>query len=437
MPPSPSGFWDEFTQYLRDFYAGLAPLTDSRDPLVGRGSFWWRAGEGSLHLSADEYRDYRRLLQRACDALAPHGDMSEAVIDSALRKAIFEVVDSPGTRAADVEVRIGQVVNECRSFIEKPPQEYECWLEVQGLSTASLPVDFGATRFVLLGDQDVQRLAEPGRTEHTVDQEQKLSFVETLADDLPERPVAIEFVHARDPVAAVSLATRKLSITLECLNFFADVISYNRHPREPDGPRRPTVLRIGESGPTIALQVALAADGSFWETRHATNLATFSIKRVHDLPGLAGEAVTRVEALLTREVRTPVEELLLRAVRWVGRATAAESPEDQVLFSEIGLECLTRPGMDRHTKQELVSQTAAVLDRSNGEGGSLEDEITRLYGVRSELVHDGSREISESDSTEMYEIALGATLGLLVSPEVEQVETLRALDELLQSWVNR
>ena len=88
-----------------------------------------------------------------------------------------------------------------------------------------------------------------------------------------------------------------------------------------------------------------------------------------------------------------------------------------------------------HTKHELVSQTAAVLDRSNSDGGSLKDEITRLYGVRSELVHDGSREISESDSTEMYEMALTVTLSLLVSPEVKQMETLGALDELLQSWV--
>ncbi len=435
MQPGASGFWDELTQYLRDFHVGLSPLTDSREPFLGPGSFWSRAGEGSLHLSADEYRDYHRLLQRARDALAPHGDMSEAVIDSALRKAIFDVVDSPGTRAAEVEVRIGQAVNECRSFIEKPPQEYECWLEVEGLATASLPAEFGATRFVLLGDQDMERLAELVRTEHTVDQEQKLSLIDTMADDLRGRPVAVQCVHARDPAAAVSLATRKLSITLECLDFFADVISYNRHPRGPDGAQRPTVLRIGESGPAIALQVALAADGSFWETRQATNLGTFSIERVHDLPSLAGEAVRRAEALLTREVRNPVEELLLRAVRWVGRATAADSPEDQVLFSEIALECLTRPGLDRHTKHQLVSQTAAVLDRSNSDGGSLEDEITRLYGVRSELVHDGSREISESDSTEMYEIALAVTLSLLVSPEVKQMETLGALDELLQSWV--
>ena len=275
--PAASGFWDELTQYLRDLHAALAPLTDSRAPLLGAGSFWWRAGEGSVHLSADEYRDYHRLLQRARDALAPRGDMSEAVIDSALQKAIFDVVDSPGTRAADVEVRIGQAVNECRSFIEKPPQEYECWLEVGGLATASLPAEFGATRFVLLGDQDIERLADLVRTEHTVDQTQKLDRIEQMAVDLLGHPVAIQRVHARDTEAAVSLATRKLSSTLECLNFFADVIS-------------------------------------------------------------------------------------------------------------------------------------------------------RLYGVRFELVHDGSREILDSDSAEMYEIALAVTLGVLVSPEVKQVETLGALD---------
>ena len=432
--PALPGFWDELTHYLRDFHAGLSPLADSREPSLGAGSFWSRAGEGSLRLSADEYRDHHRLLQRARAALAPHGDMSEAVIDSALQKAIFDVVDGPGTRATDLEVRIGQAVNEFRSFIEKAPQEYECWLEVGGLATGPLPAEFGTTRFVLLGDHEIERLADLVRTEHTVDQEQKLNVIELMADDLRERPVAIQCVRARDPAAAVSLATRKLSITLECLNFFADVISYNRHPQGPDGSRRPTVLRVGKSGPDIALQVALAADGSFWQTRQATKLGTFSIERVSDLPGFPGEAVKRVEALLVREVRNPVEELLLRAVRWVGRATAAESPEDRVLFSEIALECLTRPGMDRHTKQELVSQAVAVLGRSHSGGGSIEDEISRLYGVRSELVHDGSREISESDSTERYEIALAVTVSLLVSPEVKQVETLSELDEVLQSW---
>ena len=71
-------------------------------------------------------------------------------------------------------------------------------------------------------------------------------------------------------------------------------------------------------------------------------------------PTLRWPEVSGVEELLVHEVRDPVEELLLRAVRWVGRATAAESPEGS--GSVLG-GCLTRPGMDRHTKKELVSHS--------------------------------------------------------------------------------
>ena len=100
----------------------------------------------------------------------------------------------------------------------------------------------------------------------------------------------------------MSLAARQLIITLECLNFFGDVIPYNRHrPRIGSAPV-PSSLRIGESGPAIALQMAVATDGSFWQSRHATKAGTFSLERIRELTGSAGEAVKRVETLLSQEV---------------------------------------------------------------------------------------------------------------------------------------
>ena len=45
---------------------------------------------------------------------------------------------------------------------------------------------------------------------------------------------------------------------------------------------------------------------------------------------------------------------------WCGGWAAPPPPnhrKDQGLFSEITLECLTRPGIDRHTKKELVSHS--------------------------------------------------------------------------------
>ena len=60
-------------------------------------------------------------------------------------------------------------------------------------------------------------------------------------------------------------------------------------------------------------------------------------------PTLRWPEVSGVEELLAHEVRDPVEELLLRAVLWVGRATAAESPEDQGLLRVLHATALRSP----------------------------------------------------------------------------------------------
>ena len=338
----------------------------------------------------------------------------------------------PGTRAADVKLRIRQAVEAFQAVIESPPQEYECWIEVEGLRTEPLPAQFGTTEFDLLGDREIARLTNLVRTKHTVDHAHKIDAIGWMAGYIRSRPVAIERVYARDDEAAVSLAKRKISITLECLNFFADLIPYNRHRLGLDRTRLPTTLRIGRAETVIPLQLAVAADGSFWQRQEATNLKTFSIARIRELIGTVGEAVERVESLLSQEARSPSEELVLRVVRWVGRATAAESAEDKFLFSMIALECLTKPSTDRHSAQEMVSQIATIMDGGGGRR-SMEDELGRLYKVRSELVHDGSREISDSDCDWLYNIALNAALVVLASPAVRQAETLGDLEVALQA----
>ena len=264
--PVASGFWDELTQYLRDFHADLSPLTDSREPMLGAGSFWSRAGEGTLRLSAAEYRDYHGLLQRARDALAPHGDMSEAVIDSALQKAIFDVVGLGryASRRRRGPYRTGRERVQIVHRGSRRRNTNAGWRS-RGSPLPPCRPSSALHNSSCLATKTSSVLQSALGTRHTVDQKRKLELIELMGVDLRGRPVAIQRVHARDTKAAVSLATRKLSITLECLNFFADVISYNRHPRGPDGEQGPTVLRIGESGPAIALQMALAADGSFSE----------------------------------------------------------------------------------------------------------------------------------------------------------------------------
>ena len=417
-------FYVRLAQYLRDFYADLSPIEDSGTALERGGTFWFRATEGTLHLTAVGSNNYHQLLWTACTTLAPHEDLSEAAIDTALQDAIFSIVDSYGTRTSNVEDRVREAVGEFSRFIDAPRQGYECWIEVAGIDTASLPATFGTTRFAVVGDADTERLVDLVRTKHTGDRASKLESISQLAGEFRERPIAIQRVSARDARAARSFATRNVAATIECLNCFADVIPYNR-----------ARLRIpsGKSGVDQSLQMALADDGSFRFSPQTTLPWTFSFARLRELTGPRGDAVNRVDALLTKEDRNPVDELLLRAVRWLGHAMTAGSRGDEFLFLMVGLECAILPRAADQIAEALSSRTARILDGGNGDPDRLKREVKRLYDLRSRLVHDGDLEITEYDLGQLHGIALDAVLDILVSPHVKRVHTLQDLDGYLNN----
>ena len=420
-------FYERLAQYLRDFYADISPIEASRIGIERGGTFWFRAAEGALHLTPVESRNYHELLRAARATLAPHEDLSEATIDTALQDAIFSVVDSPGTRTPNFEDRVREAVGEFRRFIDAPRKGYECWIEVAGIDTASLPAAFGTTRFAVVGHADVERLADLVRTKHTSDRAGKQESISQMAEELRERPVAIQRVSARDHRAAKSFATRDVAATIECLNCFADVIPYNR-----------ARLRIpnGKSGVGKSLQMVLADDGSFWYNPQATIPWTFSFAALQELTGPLAEAVNRVDALLSNENRNPVDELLLRAVRWLGHAMTAGSRGDEFLFLMVALECAVLPRRVEEIAESLSSRTTRILHDGNGDPDSLKQEVKRLYNLRSRQVHDGSLEITENDLGQLHGIALEAVLDILISSQVKRLHTLQDFDSYLDNAQN-
>ena len=418
----PNSFWGDFEEYLRSFYADLSPSTDSGD--LRGNNFWWRASEGSLHLTSDESRRYHQLLQTCGKQLAPDADISEAAFDSALKDAIFTVADVTRSRTGDVKVRIREAIDGFRSFVTGPRRGYECWVEVEGLDHDSLPASFGNTRFVVLGDAEIGALEALVEEKHTVDKTGKMEHINRLAGEIRGSPVAIQRVNARDNKAALLLAEREVQITLECLNFFADLVPYNR-----------ARLRIarGKRSEGNTLQMALADEGSFLYSPQATMPWEFSLDKLRELEGAIGEALERVEELRAKRDRSEVDELLLRAVRWVGRAVAATRTEDKLLFAAIALDCVTRPRRRHDVRQQLSSRAAHVLSSGGEDQERLETEIRRLYDIRSTLVHDGRLEVTEDDRAAMQTIALRTVVWALTSSDFGSATT---LDEL-EAYFNR
>ena len=154
----------------------------------------------------------------------------------------------------------------------------------------------------------------------------------------------------------------------------------------------------------------------------------FSLDRLKGLEGPVREALARVEELLAKAGRSQVDELVLRAVRWVGRAVSANRTEDKFLFAAIALDCVTRPKPGHSIRQQLSSRAARVLSGRGQDREWLEAEIGRLYRIRSTLVHDGSLEVTEDDRAQVQTVALRTVVWALTSPDVGSATTLDDLE---------
>ena len=346
-------------------------------------------------------------------------------MDSALKDAIFAVADLSDTRSADVRLRIRDAIGEFRAFIGTPAQKHECWIEIEGLDSDSLPATFGATRFSVVGDEGIEDLRKGFIEGQTIDDTaQTLSAIDSMGGEIRGRTVAIGSVLARDAAAALALAARQVRSTVECINFFADVIPSNRARLR---------IPVGGKGSGSSVRMAVTDHGAFSYSPEAEIPWTLSLDRLSELAGPSGKAVERVDALLARQGRSEIEELLLRAVRCCGRATDAESLEDKFLFSMIALETLTLPKRVRNIRQHLASRSARILGRGDSDSRDLEREIKGLYDIRSRLVHDGSLEVKEDDCARGHSIALTAVVLVLVSPEVQGAHTLDEMHDYLRS----
>ena len=190
---------------------------------------WWAGPDTSLRFSNEEAMQYSRLLKDSQLKLSPLGDLSERALNSALKDAIFTVVGASEPDEKEAADRVDRAIDDLRVFLMAEPQSFECWIEIEGVDADTLPAGFGRTTFCVLDPLHIDLLKDIVQTKHTVQVDQKLQDIrDRQAEDLLGRTVAIQCVNARDSSAALALAARDVQQTLDCLNFVAELIPYNR-----------------------------------------------------------------------------------------------------------------------------------------------------------------------------------------------------------------
>lgn len=372
---------------------------------------WIRADEGMLTLDSTEYRDYQRVLKQLTQALAPEGDLSEAIIDSTLQDAIFAVADIPNRRNKDATARVKEAVQSLRELKGRRLEAFECWTEVRGLMTESLPTSFGHVHFVELTDSRLQALMSKLKSNRT-------DLLNSMSEHIVGTCFGLVSREARDHKAAIELASREVQTTIECLNFFSDMLDFSRS----------WLFLAGEQETAITTTIAIDDRGYPWT----------SVKRVgqtfgYDIARLMSQAnirdlVKRVDRLLQNR-KSELEELLLKALRWAGRATVTPLPNEAFMLYAIALECVVLPGGNQGELRHRLSQRIAKTMQSvDSDRLKLQKLMMKLYDVRSKIVHTGHYAVQEEELHSIRNITKGAIAGLLTDTRVAKLKKVDSLD---------
>ena len=405
-------------QYLEEF---LSTLNRSGEIDPSEVPVWWARPETTIRLSAEEAIQHRRILKETQQKFAPLDDLSEKALDSALKDAIFTVVGTAEPDEQEAAARVNRAVANLRAFLEAEPQAYECWIEIEGVNADTLPSGFGRTTFCVLEPLHISLLKDIVRTKHTIQIDEKLQDIRARqSEDLQGRTVAIQCVKARDSAAALTLAVRELQQTLDCLNFVAKMIPYNR-----------AHLRIarGSSVSQSSARPAIAMDGSYRIAPKSRIPWTFSFKDMSNVSEPVASLVRRIDELLGQDERSPVDELLVRAVVWSGKAAGSESIEDKFLYSVIALESILLPDGSGELNFRLSQLVARILSDDVGSRLKVAQDVKRLYRLRSKLVHDGNFEVTEDDQNMAVTISIETIARLLMDDTVRHLRNRKELQD--------
>lgn len=404
--------------FVRDFLKDILENISIHSLLPGKSGIpWYRKDEGFIVLRHGEMEKYRSVRNKLLEEFSKKKDLSESALDFALKTAVFECVDISKRREDDPDIRLDNALEKLWEFLNRPSEQYECYIEVGGLDISSLPNSFGDIRFVIFNKYQLGKLRKTIQTKHTVDLFEKLEAVNIGLKALLNHPLAVVKVNARDNQAAKALAEQKVRDTMEYLNFFSGVIPRNSTLFLPTEPRSNSIrgFSIAASG---YINIFDMVTETTVNPRRPT--AGFSLKELRQSPDpMVRRTVRHLGALLKKENRNKVEEVTLRAVYWGGRATAEQTREESFLFFTVALECLVLPTKDnRELGYRLSQRVAQLLGRNTRERRNLMERTKKLYSIRSDIVHSGRYELSEKEYAEIYNITKNTILRLLASKQV-------------------
>lgn len=388
----------EVADFIADLQKDLDEDEGESKTSVPSGRSWVMFSKkdyGSISLFDETARRFLHLLSLLVRCLNLD-IISRKAIDKKLKDTILVSLDINGLHG-DVafEDRIKQGIDELRKYIANSSlTTWKVYVRLSGIEPTFDPSNFGGTEFVVFNDFQFARFKEE-ISQSNLGEEQKrdrIRLIEEFSDEkLAEKPVAIVEVQAIDIEAARNRAIKRLRATVDVINFYSDILY---------SPKTAFVQVFGNSDMMVeSLPVVMPGESPrlFLGTRRTGPTSVFAMQKlIHDKGRAIGSL--RASELLAKKQLNPIEERVIAAMQWAGRASIDERNEEAFLLYAIALESLV---MEKSSESELgyrlKTRVAHLLGDNLEDRKHIRKNVSDLYGVRSAIVHKGLFEVSDTD----------------------------------------
>ena len=187
-------------------------------------------------------------------------------------------------------------------------------------------------------------------------------------------------IKALDTNAAKTAAVKELSLTLNIINFYSDLIPYQ------DGH-----VYLPSESQSVSINVPIITHGikpnfKFGYERVGPFML-ISLTKLLEIDKKRNMGFSKVNNLLLKK-RNDLEEKIISAIRWAGKATIENKREEAFLLYAISLESLI---LLDNEKDELTfrlrTRVAHLLGNSIEKRKAISKRMNNLYDTRSKIVH--------------------------------------------------
>lgn len=392
---------------------------------------------GGLILWEDEVVQYKRCLDGLYKTVAATGYFSRKAVESLLQVAVLRALDAVNAFPhTSLDQRLGESLKELQAALATKPSFWSVHIRVIGLAPAGLPVDIGKVRFYQADEERMSELLDKTNViieSGTNTPEQKHAFKEDFAKELRDqfggKVIARVDAEAVDQTAAYDQALRELRLTLDVVNFYADVI----HPSGDCA----HVFLPGEGDRLVDLQPAFKeGERPEFVIRQSVRgpLADLSLAEM-DSDKSAKLGFRRVADILANGQRNSFEDRILSAFQWAGRATIDERREEAFLLYAISLESLLLGSkVESELTYRLRMRCAHLLGLTFEAKQRIQRRVSELYRTRSKIVHSGSVQVTDADLSMIRFYAKNALIAVLTE---HQFQNSRSEDDFDQWFEER